>query len=127
MSGVLVYYSNNSGGSWWLEDKDWESLAKAAWNVHWGSKEYDKNKLLEPKEKTDERYLGAVATSTAKRFNTCREGVKEWERIIGQDAGDIGCNCCGAPHDFEWHEDGKEVSRSLYFTNPTSGVVNYFD
>lgn len=32
----VTYDSNNSGGGWWLKDKDWEKLEKAGWTVNWG-------------------------------------------------------------------------------------------
>lgn len=32
----LEYDSNNSGGDWWLKDKDWAAMEKAGWTVEWG-------------------------------------------------------------------------------------------
>lgn len=109
--GIIVEYdSNNSGGSWWLTDEDWEKLAEAGWNVHWTmpggplgqykAKEYPGP--LEPREKTGERWLGALASSAAKEFENPAEAIEEWECITGQDAGAIGCNCCGSPHSFNY-------------------------
>ena len=33
---LVTYKSNNSGGGWWLDDKDWKALEKAGWHVIWG-------------------------------------------------------------------------------------------
>lgn len=33
--GWINYISNNSGGNWWLKDKDWEKLESMGWTVHW--------------------------------------------------------------------------------------------
>jgi hypothetical protein len=40
------YESNNSGGDWWLSDKDWRNLEAAGWVVAW----------------RDKRFLAALAT-----------------------------------------------------------------
>jgi hypothetical protein len=32
----VTYSSNNSGGSWWLKDEDWQKLEDAGWYVVWG-------------------------------------------------------------------------------------------
>ncbi len=32
----VEYSSNNSGGSWWLYDKDWVKLEEAGWTIIWG-------------------------------------------------------------------------------------------
>lgn len=83
---LIKYISNNSGGSFWLEDKDWKALEKAGWEVEW--------------EK--ERFLGTLAMSAKKEFNTLKEAIEEFENITGQDATDEGCSCCGPPHEFMW-------------------------
>jgi hypothetical protein len=89
----IEYDSNNSGGSWWLKDSDWEALEKAGWKVKW---------------KKNGRWLGALAMSAEKEFDTPADAIGEFERITGQDASDEGCNCCGAPHTFTW--DGGSTS-----------------
>jgi len=125
MSGVLTYDSNNSGGSWWLSDDDWDALEAGGWTVHW-VKENDDDEghwrsgrqywdddigeasvLTEVPRPTDEslRYLGGFASSAAKRFDAPQEGVQDWEHLSSQSAGSIGCNCCGRPHNFTWHDD----------------------
>lgn len=94
----VEYDSNNSGGSWWLEDKDWTALEKAGWTVKWFKDETDR--LF--KADKDGRWLGALATTAEKEFETFEDGIQEWEKITGQDSTDEGCNCCGPPHSFSW-------------------------
>lgn len=107
MSGVLEYDSNNSGGSWWLKDKDWHALEAAGWTVDW----------VKPGDmfvREDGRYLGALATGAEKHVPSPAEGVAEWERITGQSASDEGCNCCGRPHNFT-------------FKDAETGKISYLD
>lgn len=112
---IVEYDSNNSGGSWWLKDEDWEALAAAGWNVHWtqpdklGSlrsamddPDYKSPGPLDPRDKTGERWLGALATAAAKEFENPRDAIEEFERVTGQDASAEGCNCCGSPHSFSY-------------------------
>lgn len=117
MKGILEYDSNNSGGDWWLSDDDWKALDAAGWNVHWGGRRFytdDPAELLTPQEASDlkgqpfapdeeGRWLGALAMSCAKAFESPEEGIAEWERITGQDSNAVGCPCCGPPHNFYFH------------------------
>lgn len=32
----VKYEATNSGGDWWLKDKDWKALEGAGWHVEWG-------------------------------------------------------------------------------------------
>lgn len=120
MSGILCYDSNNSGGSWWLRVEDWEALERAGWNVHWGDRVYDKEQMLLPVPREGKTWLGAEAMSAAKKFKNAPEGVKEWEKVTGQNAADQGCNCCGNPHNFEWHDDDGSVAYSSVRVERTS-------
>lgn len=109
---MLVEYStNNSGGSWWLGDKDWYALEKAGWKVQWIKDEKPlkiggRLSTIGMADK-DGRWLGALAKRASKRFPSVKAAVEEFERITGQRASDEGCNCCGAPHTFYW---GRAVS-----------------
>lgn len=103
---TIEYSSNNSGGSWWLSDEDWKALEAAGWDVEW----------------KDGRWLGALATRASKETSDPQEAVREFERVTGQNAGDIGCTCCGPPHNFTFEDDEgnysypeREVSSSLSF------------
>ena len=102
---VVEYDSNNSGGSWWLEDKDWEKLAKDGWHIHWVKNSPYKPTFSDPK--TPDRFLGALATaacititgaSSESNAEEIAKGV--WETSLGMDAEEEGCNCCGHPHSF---------------------------
>lgn len=94
----LEYSSNNSGGGWWLSDKDWQAMKKAGWNVDFKT----------------EKWLGAIATNASIQTNDVAKTIREWENITGQNAADEGCNCCGQPHNFSWvDEDGKYHSLSI--------------
>ncbi len=100
----VEYSSNNSGGSWWLKDKDWKNLEKAGWEIQW-VKDTDPTSLLSKINKGG-RFLGALAHDGEKSFkaNSPKEAIglaiKDWERIIKKDATEEGCNCCGPPHTF---------------------------
>lgn len=125
----ITYSSNNSGGSWWLGDKDWKALEKAGWYVIWGEKMFchsrfsfsegewkdicktDKcpgHRKFDSFKKADKnRWLGAVAKEATKEFSgktkndAILSAINEFEKLTGQSLSDEGCNCCGAPHTFE--------------------------
>ena len=104
----LTYPS--SGGSGWLEDKDWKALEKAGWVVSWyrdyksdGTKAGD----LLARMRAPGRWLGALASEASKSFETPAEAMREFEKITGQVVSDEGCNCCGAPHSFSWAVNGQ--------------------
>lgn len=119
----VEYESNNSGGSWWLEDSHWKALEAAGWKVLWASleekytakgyeRDADGTPLLVPisdsncggmahkGEDGEYRFLGALATHAFRAGLSLREAVAEWERVTGLDASASGCECCGPPHVF---------------------------
>lgn len=99
----VAYDSNNSGGRWWLADKDWYALEGAGWKVSWVKDIPSRATFL---SEEDGRWLGALATSASKEFKARDEyiakkyAIIEWEDITGEHAYDSGCNCCGQPHNF---------------------------
>jgi hypothetical protein len=103
---IIQYDSNNSGGGWWLKDKDWKNLEKKGWKVFW--KKDEKPLIIGGRESNlncadeDGRWLGALATSAQKDFPSPGDAIREFEKITKQDASDEGCNCCGPPHSFHW-------------------------
>lgn len=105
MSVVVEYSSNNSGGVWWLSDEDWEKLAKAGWNVHWGGYRYNNAGPLEPRERSYARWLGAAAVGAAKEFDDPQDAIAEFETLTGQSASEEGCECCGSPHSFSYRDE----------------------
>lgn len=137
MSGILVYDSNNSGGDWWLDEKDWDALERAGWTVHWiqpnsggalavSGSEYEFERLLLPKEKSGVKWLGAKACSAAKKFPDRRTGVKEWARVTGENPADLGCGCCGPPHSFVWHM-GPSDRTYIRVDAPETGTLDWGD
>jgi len=104
MDNYVEYYSNNSGGRWWLSDADWLALEAAGWKVNWHKDE--EHRLL--KAGADGRWLGALAGSATKMgASSLKEAADEWERVTGKSATDAGCPCCGQPHRFTLYVDGK--------------------
>jgi len=90
----VEYDSNNSGGSWWLNDDQWKALEKAGWVVDW----------------KEDRWLGALATRATREGMGLQEAVAEWESVTGESSTDAGCACCGQPHNFTLYDDqGKYV------------------
>jgi len=79
----IRYQANNSGGDWWLSDKDWQNLETAGWKVSWG-----------------EPWLGAMATEATVLAPSLDVAIADWERITGQNSSAEGCACCGQPHQF---------------------------
>lgn len=126
---LVEYQSNNSGGYWWLGDKDWIKLEEAGWTIEWGGLYFCNDTFGQDKitpyvvkcnkehceghirftshtQMTDkDRWLGCLAREAHKEFDTIGEAIKEFEEVTGQDASDEGCNCCGAPHRFAWDDD----------------------
>lgn len=128
----ITYSSNNSGGGWWLKDKDWIALEKAGWHVFWGGLYFCHSRFSfqekpvgkpEPhassskcpghrrydtfEELGKDRYMGALAKEACKNFKTPGDAMQEFEEITKQDVSEEGCNCCGAPHSFNWGAPGK--------------------
>lgn len=93
---LVKYDSNNSGGSWWLCDNDWFALGRAGWKVNWFHS--DKDSMLTVDK--NGYWMGTLATSATKEFNSIEEAKSEFEELTGQDSGADGCSCCGSPHSF---------------------------
>lgn len=99
---TVRYSSNNSGGNWWLEDKDWKALEAAGWKVEW----------------REGRRLDALATEASKDFPDLGSAIREFEQITNQDASDEGCNCCGAPHCFSTERESASGEVCLPYLFP---------
>lgn len=99
----FTYDSNNSGGGWWLDDKDWFALELAGWRVHWVALRPD----TIPGMDANGRWLGALATKATKDFPSEEMCIEEWQTITGQNPNDEGCHCCGPPHYFRraWDDE----------------------
>ncbi len=134
----VTYNSNNSGGRWWLNDKNWLALERAGWYVIWGGyqfchsrydarvppicasekdcgghRKYESAKIVK-----GDRWLDALAREAYAEFPSLAEAIRAWEHIVKQDASDEGCNCCGPPHGFSTAEhdyaSGEQIVSVLY-------------
>ncbi len=83
---LVKYSSNNSGGSFWLSESDWEGLKKAGW-------------------KFENTKMWNQPTRAEKEFDCIRDALVEFESVTSQTASDEGCNCCGPPHCFSWEDE----------------------
>lgn len=102
----IEYQSNNSGGSWWLEDKHWKALEKAGWKVEW----FKDSDFHGEHVKNTGRFLGALASRASREGLSMQDAVGEWENITGLASCEAGCPCCGQPHTFtEYDEHGNYV------------------
>lgn len=105
----VEYSTNNSGGSYWLDEKDWRGLQDAGWIVmdrdnavyEGGNYLAGSNGLPTVSKPADL----SQAHYAFKNFKGISEALEEFERITGQNVSDEGCNCCGAPHSFTWGRD----------------------
>lgn len=108
----------NSGGSWWLEDSDWYALEAARWKIDWYKDEEIGFKLLN----SDGRWFGALAGSASINVGSPEEAMRKFEAATNCGLSEEGCNCCGAPHTFEWKNNkgethwvsGKDFSTYVY-------------
>jgi hypothetical protein len=112
---TVEYSSNNSGGSWWLNDSHWHALEKAGWKVAW------RKDIKSTFASADEngRWLGALATEASFECKKPEEAISSWQECTNMDPWEEGCNCCGQPHNFSytdekgWHSARTEVSSSF--------------
>ncbi len=144
----IEYDSNNSGGSWWLDDDDWKALEKAGWKVEWVSLENlytDKGSFVreedgtpklvpagggnsrfgalmkKPDDNGEYRFLGALANTAYRVGLPLHEAIEEWERVTKACAIDAGCACCGQPHNFTEYDDDNNFVTSGPTTSYTAG------
>lgn len=107
MTKRIVYDSNNSGGRWWLKDKDWINLEKAGWVVDWYRNKQDSFFTLFDLDSED-RWLGTLASTAYRDGLSLRDAIAEWEKITNEYSGVEGCPCCGPPHNFYEKEINKK-------------------
>ncbi len=119
---IVEYRSNNSGGSWWLKDDDWEKLEQAGWQVDW----YSDPEVDVGFGKKGDTFLGAKATTCRKRFSKMGEAIREWEDVTNEDSSDVGCSCCGCPHSFS-SENTVTGEHDYWYTERPSKGSRYED
>lgn len=111
-------HENNSGGRFWLSDKNYKSLFADGWKLD--------------QEKVDRRdeYGGGLGDEKGVPYSwrdaayiearDLRDAVESFEAATGQDFFAEGCNCCGSPFSIgtdssdkgEWeYLSGDDVSR----------------
>lgn len=107
MSITIEYNSNNSGGSWWLTDWQWDCLAANWWDVEWGGYSFDWEEKKTRKDAEERRYLWALATRAYRTYDdtddndyALAKAIHEFEELTGEEASATGCECCGRPHNF---------------------------
>lgn len=123
----IEYNSNNSGGTWWLEDKDWYALEKAGWKVEWAKDEAKDSKC--PSLYKDGRWLGALARCASIEVEKPGDAMRSFEKATGQDVTDEGCNCCGSPHSFSWddkYSSGEDCIEYL-FGKPLKKLREFYE
>lgn len=84
---AIRYSSNNSGGSFWLSEADWDALRDAGWEV-------------------DEPGMWGEPTGAYRFGVSMDEAIDEFDRVTRQYSDDEGCDCCGPPHNF-YEEDAE--------------------
>ncbi len=119
---IVEYSSNNSGGSWWLGDEDWNNLARGGWQVDWYSDPEVRNVF----GSGGDRFIGALATRARKHFHKMGDAIREWEELTGKDSTDVGCSCCGTPHSFS-SENTKTGEHNYWSTERPSKGSHYDD
>jgi hypothetical protein len=99
--GYVEYSSNNSGGSWWVSDRQWFDLESAGWQVAWfaGDTGYPTSAAG--------YYLGGLASDAKRTGVTLEEAMAEWQWITALDPCAIPCFSSAPPHSFaEYDADG---------------------
>lgn len=86
--GVLIYRGSNAGAhaapqGRWIGHDQITALCRRGWRVfidNW------RNQSIE----------------AWKGFDSENAGIAEWEALTGRERHESGCDCCGAPHEFQW-------------------------
>jgi hypothetical protein len=114
----VEYSSNNSGGSFWLSDNDWYSLAEAGWDVEWAADM--EGRIIKPDK--NGRYMGSLATSATREGLSLHDAIAEFEAVTNQNPRALGCySCCGPPHYFTSYDDNGTYLESYSPSAPMYG------
>lgn len=91
--GYIEFSENNSGGSFWLSEENYQALKDIGWE----------GEGIVP----GERYAGRTLTRTGV---SRRVALAEFEDATGWSPYEEGCDCCGQPFNFyEYDENGKMI------------------
>jgi len=105
----IRYSTNNSGGNYWLSEKNWYELQRAGWEIL---------------ELTKDEY-GYGRTLCHEAFLDCssvEEAKASFQQATGLNPTTRGCSCCGMPHQFT-EEDEKEAPTQEYLATLTLGQI----
>jgi hypothetical protein len=90
--GYIEFSENNSGGSFWLSQKNYEDLMAAGWTGEGITSDYCGGRRL--------RREGV----------SMRMALAEFYDATGYDGDEEGCSCCGQPFYFaEYDDQGKMI------------------
>lgn len=107
---TVKYSTNNSGGSYWLNESDWKALQDAGWLImDWDNAVYDSTGHYLADENGLPTTSKPADLDTAhyayKKFKSIKDAIEEFEQLTGEDVSAEGCSCCGPPHSFTWGRD----------------------
>lgn len=105
---IYKFSENNSGGSWWLDRKQYDALMAAGW--FYEPSDYDKQNGYDTKPflgRSDDTVPYGWRHGLRGRFATIRDAVESFERATGKNFFALGCICCGPPFSIRT-EDGEE-------------------
>lgn len=89
----IEFSETNSGGSFWLSEKDYEALFAAGWT----------GEGIYPESRYDGRRL-------QRRGLSRRMALAEFEDVTGWSPYEEGCGCCGQPFNFyEYDDEGNMI------------------
>lgn len=116
---VFEFSENNSGGSFWLNTRQYDELFENGFYLADGWDEghgfTDPTKPFSMNDRDTVPY--GWRSNLRVEANSLQEAVEKWEGATGEDFFAEGCNCCGAP--FSAYEVGADGSRS--YDNYISG------
>ncbi len=100
---VIVRFSeNNSGGGWWLNGDQYRALLKSGeWGLdragmEYAASDYQRSGGTHDFDTADVPYF--LRDYIVGIFDSYADGVASWERLTGEDADTVGCECCGPPY-----------------------------
>lgn len=109
-NGHAVRYStNNSGGSYWLGDKEWKALEAGGWTVEWSDWERGRHSWRGAYDSVPHYAWAPVGMTEA-------QAKADFARLTDEDPDAQGCNCCGRPHNFSV-EDAGELDREFWLAH----------
>lgn len=98
------FCENNSGGGWWLNERDYEALFAAGWKYEpKNEREKDRRPYL---DHLDSKVPYGWRRHLTGEFDSIRAAVESFECATGKNFFEQGCNCCGAPFTIGSDDEG---------------------